>query len=134
MNCKICDNRSYSEYCFRHKPRKPLKRTAIKKKPGKYMSQDREFKQRYLELHPPDEYGYYTCYLQTTDLCPIRLAPDQVTMEHIIPKGSVRGSKLRYNEDNMEIACMYCNADKGSQSLENYLKSKRRFTKHNKNA
>lgn len=122
--CRTCNKRSYNEYCFAHKPRKPIARTAIKRKPSKYYNQDKEFKRLYLESHPPDKYGYYDCYLQTTEQCPKRLLPEQVTIEHIIAKGSVKGRNLRWNEDNMDIACFWCNSDKGSQSLENYLKSK----------
>lgn len=124
--CEICGARAYSDRCFRHKERKPLKRTPIKKKPSKQYNADREFKRHYLATHPPDEHGYYTCYLQTTEMCSIRLLPEQVTLEHVIPKGSIKGRDLRHNEDNIKIACTFCNSDKGSQDLEKYLIKKRK--------
>lgn len=31
MKCKVCGNNGESEYCFRHKPRKPLSKTSISK-------------------------------------------------------------------------------------------------------
>lgn len=30
MKCKVCGNNGESEYCFRHKPRKPLSKTSSK--------------------------------------------------------------------------------------------------------
>jgi len=35
MNCEICGIKANSNRCWRHKPKKPLKRTAIKKKSSK---------------------------------------------------------------------------------------------------
>jgi len=32
MTCKICGDRSYSAYCFKHKPPKPLRIFSLKKK------------------------------------------------------------------------------------------------------
>jgi len=29
MNCKMCGKHSHSEYCFQHKPRKPLKKSKL---------------------------------------------------------------------------------------------------------
>jgi 5-methylcytosine-specific restriction endonuclease McrA len=121
--CKTCDKKCYGEYCFQHKPRKPLKRTPIKNNPSKRTRQDKRFREIYLDTHA-NEYGYYECYLKTTEMCPKVLTREQATIEHVIPKGSVKGRNLRFNEDNIRIACFPCNGDKGSQSLENYLKSK----------
>lgn len=119
--CRTCNKRCYGEHCFQHKPRKPIARTVIKRKPSRRTAADKAFKKLYLEQHQPDEYGYYTCYLQTTKQCLVRLLPEQVTIEHKVPKGSVKGANLRFNEENIGIACFYCNSDKGSQDLELYL-------------
>lgn len=126
--CKHCGSGEHTAFYCRDKPRTPIKRsttpikrTSIKRTAGKFNQQDREFKRRYLELHSPDEWGYYTCYLQTVPMCPIRLLPEQVTVEHRIPKGSIEGRKLRFNEENIGISCLFCNGDKGSIPLDEYL-------------
>lgn len=127
--CKWCGSKDHYQTFCRKRPQKPiktsqkpLKRTPIKRTTSKRTKLDREFREHYLILHPPDEWGYYTCYLQTVPLCPIRLTPEQATIEHKIPKGSVKGMNLRHNEDNIGIACTFCNSDKGSIPLNKYLK------------
>jgi hypothetical protein len=50
MNCKTCDKKCEGEYCFAHKPKKPMKRTRIKQggvkiayRSAKRIAQEREY-------------------------------------------------------------------------------------------
>lgn len=72
----------------------------------------------WIKNNPPDEFGYWYCYLRTTALCPVRLDIDQLTLDHVIPRSSHKSS---FQKAELAPACAYCNGDKGSQSLENYL-------------
>lgn len=128
--CKWCSSKEHYQTFCRKRPQKEIKRTPLPqsrkpiKKVGKVTNEWLQFRKHYLVLHPPDEWGYYDCYLQTAPLCPKRLLPNQVTLDHKIPRGGLKGANLKFNEDNIAIACSPCNTDKGSMSLENYLKSK----------
>ena len=76
---------------------------------------------QWIQDHPPEYGGKWRCYLRTTPLCPEYLDIDQLTLDHEVPRSSIN-----YDPANPRLkpACVYCNGDKGSQSLENYLKSK----------
>jgi 5-methylcytosine-specific restriction endonuclease McrA len=106
------------------KPRKPIPKV------GKVTKEWFNFRKEYLKLHPPNSDGKYECYLKTTPLCPGRMYPKDMSLDHVIPKGSLVGRQLKYNEDNLRTSCFPCNSDKGSQSLELYLEKvkKRRLS------
>lgn len=115
MQCKVCGKRAYSDYCVQHKPKKPLKRTRIKQR-SKESFKWQDFRKKYLELHPPNHEGYYICYL-----CHKWVTAEDITLDHVEARS--HSAHLRYNEDNIEFCCGPCNSRKGSQSLENYLKT-----------
>lgn len=115
--CEICGTRSYSDRCFRHKERKPIKQTTTIKRVGKQAKAWSLFRKHYLALHPPNDEGYYECYI-----CHKWILPDQVTLDHIQSRSSA--PHLRLNEDNIAICCYPCNTEKGSLSLEQFLRKK----------
>lgn len=68
MNCKTCDKKCEGEYCFAHKPKKPMKRTRIKQGGVKiaYLSakrivQEREYSKVRREFLSQDENKY--CFI-----------------------------------------------------------------------
>lgn len=113
--CKKCGS-IWHTAAFCPQNRKPIKKV------GKVTSRWLTFRREYLRIHPANHEGYRECYLQTTPLCPKWLEADQVTLDHILSRGSNR--QLTYNEENMGICCTYCNNDKGSVTLEDYLEKK----------
>lgn len=116
--CKICGSYwHYQSFCSR-KPQTQINRNKLGKiRPrNKTVQREREFKNQYLQDNPPDQWGYYLCYLQIHPLCPKRLTVEQMTLEHIIPAG--RGEKYKYDPKNIKPACAFCNGLKGSRTLE----------------
>lgn len=98
----ICPKCAYNKYA---KPQKPIKRYGKK---AKAWNKERE---SWVETNPPDEYGYWVCYLQIADLCPKRIDIDQLTIDHVTPRS-------RHTATELKPCCIYCNGLKGSRTLE----------------
>lgn len=98
-----------------------LKRTPIKKI-GKQTKQWFMTRATWIRKNPPDENGYWYCYLKIHEWCPVRLTLDTLTLDHVISRS--HDSKLRFAQENLRPACKYCNSEKGSRSLEKVLESK----------
>lgn len=88
-----------------------LKRTYTKKQRA-----DIATKKRWIKENPPDEYGYWDCYLQISQLCLRRINLETLTIEHVVPK--VRGKQFRHDLKNLRPSCVFCNKFKGSRTLE----------------
>lgn len=95
-----CDKCSYNRY---HKQPKPIKRMGKK---AKAWADERT---QWIIDNPPDEYGYWYCYLMATPLCPKRLDADQLTIDH---------TNNRNHKGILLPCCVYCNGWKGSRSLD----------------
>ena len=67
----------------------------------------------WFEFNPPDYRGFYQC-----GLCPWEVHKDEVTLDHIIPKGS--HPELKHVLSNLQAAHGVCNQRKGSRSMEAY--------------
>lgn len=102
----LCGKCAYNKYA---KPRKPIKKI------GKVAKAWIGERKQWIENNPPDEYGYWTCYLQIAPLCPKRIDIDQLTLDHVIPKS-------RHQKTELKPACVYCNGLKGSRTLDNLNK------------
>lgn len=76
-----------------------------------------KFRRRYLDNHPPNHEGYYTCYL-----CKKWVKPDEVTLDHV--KSRSRHPELVYDEANIRFACYGCNNEKGSLEAEEFLEKR----------
>lgn len=73
-----------------------------------------ETRSLWFEYNPPDlGDDYYQC-----QLCPFPVHKDEVTLDHIKPKGS--NPKLKYDLANLQAAHARCNYLKGSMSMEQY--------------
>lgn len=116
--CDYCKKEGHYQTFCRQKPKQPIHRNKIGRiRPrSKTVQREREFKNQWLQSNPPDKWGYYTCYLQITPLCPKRISLEQTTLEHIVPAG--RGEKYKYDLNNVKPACLPCNSLKGSRTLE----------------
>lgn len=68
------------------------------------------------KTNKPDNDGFYTCYLQISSMCPIRLSKQSMTKEHVMPK--VKAPELKFEPSNIRPACKWCNKLKGSRTLE----------------
>lgn len=123
MNCIVCGKRSYSEYCMAHKPRKPIRRESFKSRNKRQVTQSLWFIK-----NPPDEDGLYTCYLQIHPLCPKRMLPEDVTQEHVKPKG--RYPELKHDLNNIKAACEHCNKLKSGTSLEKLAETYTHLSKY----
>lgn len=97
-SCIICGKRSYSDFCFQHKPRKRIKQQ------GKQAQKWKDKRAEYLEKQPDT----LKCYL-----CGKILTKKTVTLDHVIPRS--RRPDLRYNDDNLKLCCWFCNTKKGSK-------------------
>lgn len=119
--CSICNSIGHTKtFCWQN-PKTQIRVQKIKKQynklqNNKFYQKDRSFRRKWIELNPPDKYGFWTCYLQIHSLCPGRVDYDMLTIEHVIPRG--RGVEYRWDLDNVRPACFYCNQLKGSRTLE----------------
>lgn len=102
MHCRQCGKKSYSEFCFNHKPRKPIS------KKGKEYYKWQEFKGGWFKRHQPDFDGYYKCHI-----CDRSVHKDDVVLDHVVPQGW--GHKRKYEDGNIKPAHIICNAKKGSK-------------------
>lgn len=101
--CKLCGSIGhYKTFCFLNKKKVPSK-------VGKYTKKWFDFRKEYLKNHPPDRYGFYTCYL-----CYKKVPAKEITLDHVIARS--KAPKLRYNESNIRFCCSKCNYEKGSKT------------------
>ena len=120
--CNFCEEFGHYEFqCFK-KPRQPINRNKIGRiRPkNKTVQQEREFKNQWIQDNPPDQYGFWTCYLQIHPNCPVRISIELLALEHVIPKS--RGKKYKYDPKNIRPSEYWCNSLKGSRTLESLAK------------
>lgn len=109
--CKYCEGTDhYSINCFQ-KPRH-----AIKKISNKTLNKKQIVDRLWYETNPPDDKGTWTCYLQLTKQCPIKLTRSTIQLEHV--KSKVRHPELKFEATNLKPACSWCNRMKGSLNAD----------------
>lgn len=74
--------------------------------PGNWSSIKKEWKQK----NPPDEHGYYTCWI-----CKQPVHISTVTLDHVFPAGQY--PELAHRLDNLEPAHGVCNQVRGGSIL-----------------
>lgn len=120
LKCSICDSRyHYQSFCPR-KPKKPIKRSYIKKT-GKRVALNKETNALWLELNPPDMYGYWDCYLKISPHCLRRVSLQDLNIEHSYSK--TRHPELRDKQDLLQPSCQACNKMKGSKDVDDFVDS-----------
>lgn len=121
--CKFCHDQKPNHFPYQCpvnpkvalKRKVGLKRTPLKKV-GKQTKQWFITRATWIRKNPPDENGYWYCYLRIHPFCPYRLTLETLTLDHVVSRS--RDSKLRFTQDNLKPACYYCNEMKGSRSLD----------------
>lgn len=130
--CKHCGLMGHFSYaCFQNPKRalKALKRTAIKRsgkpinKVGKTTKQWFITRATWIRKNPPPINGqYWECYLQIHQWCPIRIDVAHLTLDHVVSRS--HDPSLRFTLSNLKPACIYCNTEKGSRSVEQVMAAK----------
>lgn len=122
MSCVVCGTRVLNGgYCFRHKPRKPLNRVKRMRQVSPKTKEKRTATNKaWDEANPPDEYGYWTCYLRIHPWCPVRIDHTMLNREH--DKSKARSKQSEHDIKNIYPACGFCNQLKGSQTAEEAIK------------
>ena len=121
--CKHCKLMGHFPYQCRTNPKKALKRTEIKRstkpirKVGKQTKQWFITRATWIRKNPPPIDGiYWECYLRIHPWCPVRIDIEHLTLDHVVSR--TRDPSKRFSQDNLKPACLYCNEEKGSKSLE----------------
>lgn len=121
--CKHCGLEGHFSYqCFTNPKKalkratKPLKRTRINKV-GKQTKQWFITRATWIKKNPPPIDGrYWECYLRIHPWCPVRLDIEHLTLDHVVSR--TRDPSKRFAQENLRPACIHCNGQKGSKSLE----------------
>lgn len=99
-NCKVCGNKAYSDYCFQHKPRKPIGQKADGLKSGKKL--DRRSKKR---VEQEKEYSKLRKqYLEANPLCE-RCKKEASEIHHFY---QIRYGKFLNDTDQFVGLCAPC--------------------------
>lgn len=115
--CKYCGSwEHYAVMCFARprvpssKPRKAINRV------GKETARWFEVRGEWIRNNPPVN-GLWECYLKISPMCIRRMDIDQLTLDHVLPKGKIRYRHLRFDLANLRPSCIFCNTMKGSKVL-----------------
>jgi 5-methylcytosine-specific restriction endonuclease McrA len=90
-----------------------VKRKGIKKV-GKHALKWKEFRAEWIANHTAPS-GEWQCALQISPLCLRTLTRETITLDHKLSRSG--NPKLRYNEDNIQPSCIFCNSLKGSRKI-----------------
>ncbi len=124
--CKHCKQMGHFPYACPANPKKAIKRSALRRstkpmnKVGKTTKQWFVTRATWIRKNPPPIDGeFWECYLQIHPWCPRLIDIHKLTLDHVVSRS--RDPSLRFNLENLKPACMYCNTEKGSKSLD-YVK------------
>jgi len=109
--CKHCGMSGHSTMACWTNPRPALARHRHIKKIGKVGQKWLKWRAQWFKENPPDNDGFYTCYL-----CGDKLTPRETTLDHVLPRS--HRPDLRFDASNIKPCCWKCNMDKGSRVLE----------------
>jgi 5-methylcytosine-specific restriction endonuclease McrA len=114
--CKFCGLSGHFSYACFQKPKNVMKRRPIKKV-GKNTKQWLMTRATWIRKNPPPIEGkYWMCYLHIHPWCPGKIDVEHLTLDHVVSRS--RDPSLRFKLDNLKPACIYCNGEKGSKSLD----------------
>lgn len=115
--CRYCHQMGHWSFqCFQKPGRKVIAPESNMARTQRIRTANRWFKE-----NPPDENGYWYCYLQISVSCPYKLTRRLVQLEHVYPK--VKRPDLKYNTRNIKPACPFCNKLKGSRTVDQLARS-----------
>ncbi len=114
--CKYCGSLLHTSLMCRDRPRAPLKTKKLINRVGPVTAKWIETRNEWIQQNPPDEYGYWDCYLRISPMCLPRVDIYTMTLDHIKPRST--HVELRYELSNLKPCCSSCNAEKGSRELE----------------
>lgn len=119
-----CDRNCYGEFCFIHKPRRPLKTTTPLPRPSKPMAKIGKVQKAtnsavaaWKLTQKPNHQGYYTCYISGKRV-PYLMA------EH--PYSKTRHPDMRTNQ-KLEPVSAEMNKLKGSMDITDFLEKYPQF-------
>lgn len=116
--CKYCKSLSHWPFqCYQRPKAKALQKPRKAIKHESYKTKGLRFKLRaeWYELNPPDAHGEWTCYLQISPLCPIKVNEQTLNREHV--RSKARAPELKYDVTNIRPACSFCNERKRSLDI-----------------
>lgn len=99
--CKVCGKRAYSEYCVRHKPRKPIKVYKLPKKRGKRTIEYDKWRDTVAKPYLDKTFGHR---------CVDCGATEGLTVDHIKNRGSRADLKMKLS--NVQYLCWQCHRGK----------------------
>ena len=104
MMCKTCGKSAESEYCFQHKPRKPLAQTRMTSTATKSKNID-EMKNFFLDV-------WKTRQDHKCENCKKWLGNEPLTymFDHVLEKSKY--PDLKYEEENIMYLCIMCHDNK----------------------
>lgn len=116
--CKHCGKMGHFSYACFNNPKRKLK--SIKRSPinkiGKTTKQWIITRSTWIKKNPPASDGTWECYLKIHPWCPGRMDIHRLTLDHVVPRSN--DPSLRFALGNLRPACIYCNGEKGSKSLD----------------
>ena len=126
MKCKTCGKNSDKEYCFQHKPRKPLPSgrgltsrmndISYSKAPGRDNGRFIMQKEMFLNIWKKRPHRCENCDAH------LGSEPLSYMFDHVLEKSKY--PDLRYEEENICMLCLDCHSDKTNCKLSDFMKEK----------
>lgn len=116
MPCLVCSKKCMGEYCFQHKPRKPMRAKKPMKKIGRIGQKLLDQRKEYLKAFPAPHYCYYCEYVGIKE----ELDQRDVQVEHFLTKNNY--PELRFDWSNLVKSCATHNKLKNNLDGFDFLK------------
>ena len=118
--CQKCGKNCEGEYCFRHKPKAPLKRSKIQSKSSiskVNVAKNSQMKDLFLKIWR--ERYPHNCFICNKYL---GNEPKTYMFDHCLEKGVEKYKHLAYNKDNIFYLCLDCHASKSNGFMPEFYK------------
>jgi len=120
MKCKTCGKSAESEYCFQHKPRKPLAKSKMSSKVVKKLDNHRNISDMnafFLQIwNKKKEHNCENCGKW------LGKEPLSYMFDHLLEKSKF--PELKYEEDNIMLVCLECHDNKTRGFLTDLVRAK----------
>ena len=118
MNCKVCGRKSESEWCFAHKPKKPLNASQkIQKSYKRVINDTLEMREFFRTIwnkrkkHDCENCGKW-----------LGSEPLSYMFDHLLEKS--KHPELKFEEDNIMLVCLECHDNKTRGFLTDLVSAK----------